>query len=76
MDQVSQSILLGAAGGGYVEPPGQQLFEPSGGADQTFTWVCPPGVRSISVVAVGGGGGAVIGSAGGSGVVIIRYQFQ
>ena len=67
MDKNSQNILLGAAGGGYVEPPGQQLFEPSGSITETFTWVCPPGVRSISVVAVGGGGGSVVVSIGDSG---------
>lgn len=67
MDKNSQNILLGAAGGGYIEPPGQQLFEPSGSTSETFTWVCPPGVRSISVVAVGGGGGSVVVTSGYSG---------
>ena len=67
MDKNSQNILLGAAGGGYVEPPGQQLFEPSGSTSETFTWVCPPGVRSISVVAVGGGAGTIVVSSGYSG---------
>lgn len=68
MDQFSQAVLLGAAGDGYLEPPGQEVFEPSSPAiSEDFTWVCPPGVRSISVVCVGGGGGSVVVSVGDSG---------
>ena len=42
--------FVGAAGG---TPPGQQAYTTAG----TYTWVAPPGVTSVSVVAVGPGGG-------------------
>ena len=34
------------------EPLGEQVYPNSG----TFSWACPPGVTTISVVAIGGGG--------------------
>lgn len=67
MDQFSQAVLLGAAGDGYIEPPGQLVFEVGAGVSQDFTFVCPPGVRSISILCVGGGGGSVVVSVGDSG---------
>ena len=48
-------------GGGVA--PGQQAYTTAG----TFTWVCPAGVTSVSVVCVGGGGdtGGLPGPGGG-----------
>jgi hypothetical protein len=43
---------LGLAGG--ITPDGQELFGTAGG---TFSWLCPSGVTSVSVVCIGGGGG-------------------
>jgi hypothetical protein len=41
-----------------VTSPGEQIYT-SGG---TYTWVCPVGVTSVSVVCVGGGGGGDVSS--------------
>lgn len=48
-------ILCSFLGGSFGTPPGQQAYTTAG----TFTWVAPPGVTSVSVVAVGPGGGDV-----------------
>ena len=54
MEQTSQRMLMATAG--YQSPPpGQQAYTTAG----TYSWVCPAGVTSVSVVAVGGGGGAL-----------------
>jgi len=44
---------------------GQQLYTTSGTSQQTYSWVAPAGVTSVSVVCVGGGGAG--NSSGGSG---------
>ena len=57
-----QQMLLGA-GGISVAPPGQQEYTTPG----TYTWTCPAGVTSVSVVCIGGGGtGGAYGGSGGS----------
>ena len=49
-----------SGGGGNV---GQQEYTTAG----TYTWVCPAGVTSVSVVCIGGGGtGGAYGGSGGS----------
>ena len=45
----------------YVAPPGEVVFTANA------TWTCPPGVTSVSVVAVGGGGGGGAFEGGGGG---------
>ncbi len=50
----------------FVTPPGQVQFDDHpGGANQT--WTVPPGVESISIVAIGGGAGADGQNSGGGG---------
>jgi len=49
-------------GGIFVAKPSQQEYTTPG----TYSWIAPPGVRSVSVLAIaGGGGGGVSGGAGG-----------
>jgi len=45
--------MMGAAGS-QGAPPGQQEYTTAG----TYSWVCPAGVTSVSVVCVGGGAGS------------------
>ena len=41
-----------------IRSPGDQIYEGSGGGGvSTYTWICPAGVTSVSVVCVGAGGG-------------------
>ena len=47
----TSQILLATSGGASVVQ-GQQEYTSSG----SYTWVCPAGVTSVSVVCVGGGG--------------------
>ena len=49
---------------GVVAPPGQQEYTSAG----TYSWVCPEGVASVSVVCIGGGGGVNVVSAAGAGL--------
>jgi len=48
-----QQMLLGV--GGISD--GQQQFTSSNTGGQTFSWICPAGVTSVSAVCIGGGGG-------------------
>ena len=45
--------VLRRLAGGAAAPIGQQEYTTAG----TFSWVCPAGVTSVSVVCIGGGGG-------------------
>ena len=54
---------LGLAGG--ITPDGQELFGTAGG---TFSWLCPSGVTSVSVVCIGAGGGGGGGAEAANGV--------
>ena len=54
-----QQMLLGVSAGGAGE--GQETF-PSAG---TYSWTCPSGIASVSVVCIGAGG-AGSGSSSGS----------
>lgn len=59
----NQPTLIGIRG---ATPPGQIAYTTTG----TYSWTCPAGVTSVSVVCVGGGGagyGASIYSNGGNG---------
>lgn len=56
----SLDIVLAAAGSASP-PPGQIAYTTAG----TYSWVCPAGVTSVSVVCVGGGGSYGNGGAGG-----------
>tara|TARA_B100000212_G_scaffold300656_1_gene246096 strand:+ start:1315 stop:3522 length:2208 start_codon:yes stop_codon:yes gene_type:complete len=61
----SVTTLFNAIGGGGGGPaaPGQQEYTTPG----TYTWTCPAGVTSVSVVCIGGGGtGGAYGGSGGS----------
>lgn len=51
-------MLVGGRGG---TPAGQQAYTTAG----TYTWVCPAGVTSVSVVCVGGGSSRLSGTSGG-----------
>lgn len=53
-----------------VSIPGQVAYTTAG----TFTWICPTGVSSVSIVAVGGGG-AGSGSGGGGGGLGYKNNF-
>ena len=62
------SGIMGMLLGGGGVATGQEIYTSPG----TYSWTCPVGVTSVSVVAVGGGGGGVgsnggVGSAYGSG---------
>lgn len=60
MDKVTEFMLFAAAGDTSVD---QALFNTPG----TYSWVVPPGITSVSLVAVQGGqGGASAGGAGGA----------
>ena len=61
----SREIIMAAAGVPTGPVTGQVAFTTPGG----YTWVCPAGVTSVSVVCVGGGssGNGAIGAAGGGG---------
>lgn len=48
MDPIARLLMMGASG---AAPPGQQQYTAAG----TYSWVCPPGVTSVSVVCIGGG---------------------
>lgn len=52
MDQVSQALL--AVGGNSGIAQGQQVYT-GASTSQTYSWVCPAGVTSVSVVCVGAG---------------------
>lgn len=54
---------LSFSGTGVALPSGEAVFTTVG----TSSWVVPPGVTSLSLVAVGGGGGGSSGGHGGSG---------
>jgi hypothetical protein len=47
-------VIMSMLGAAFGTRAGQQLYNNPG----IYTWVAPPGVTSVSVVAVGGGGGA------------------
>ena len=51
-----------------VTPPGQANY--ADGHSGSYTWVCPPGVTSVSIVCIGGGAGGKgqLGRGGGGGV--------
>ncbi len=57
----------------FGPPPGQQTYNTPG----TYTWVCPAGVTSVSILCVGGGGGGFTsgGGAGGGGGLAYRNNF-
>lgn len=57
MSGATQAVFMNQRS--FAPPPGQQAYTAAG----TYTWVCPTGVTSISVVVVGAGGG--VGSNGG-----------
>ena len=50
MEPTSQRMLMATAGY-QTTPPGQQVYTAG-----TYSWICPPGVTSISVVCIGAGG--------------------
>lgn len=73
LNRVSSQVILSSAAGQaataeVVAAPGQALFGTNVGPG-TFSWTVPPGVKSISAVAIGGGGGGpyIWDSAGGGG---------
>lgn len=55
---------MAAAGVSTVTPPGQDAYTTPG----TYSWICPPGVTSVSVVCVGAGGSGYAGGGGGGGL--------
>lgn len=67
MEKISQKLLLGAV----IKGPVQQAYTTPG----TYTWICPPGVTSVSVVCIGGGAGGDngLGNTGGGGGEL-RYK--
>ena len=62
-----QQLFLGA-GSEFIADPGQQTYTSPG----SYSWTCPAGVFSVSVVCVGTGGisqpGAGAGGGGGGGL--------
>jgi hypothetical protein len=55
---LTNMLLMGAAGGEM--PRGESTYAMPG----TFTWVCPAGVTSVSVVCIGAGGAGRVATAG------------
>ena len=78
MDPTTQRIMMTA--GAAEEAGGEDLYTGLSGSDQTnrsYTWTCPAGVTSVSVVCIGGGGeggdhGPSPGTGGGGGGAL-RY---
>ena len=53
-----QLQAIGSSGWPTPVPPGQQAYTTAG----TYSWTCPAGVTSVSVVCIGGGGAYVFNS--------------
>ena len=79
MDPTTQRIMMTAGAG--EAPGGEDLYTALSAGDETnrsFTWTCPAGVTSVSVVCIGGGGeggdyGPSPGTGGGGGAAL-RYK--
>ena len=72
-----QQMLLGS--GAAIAPDGHAFFQESAvtGVAGAFSWLCPDGVTSVSVVCIGaggGGGGANPGSGKGGGGAACSYK--
>lgn len=58
-----RDLVMAAAGASTAAPPGQVVYN----VDGTYSWVCPAGVTSVSVVCVGAGGSSALSASYGGG---------